>query len=85
MSKGVSKRYYKDEQSLLFIGSRIREIRLSKNITIGKLAIDCDVDYSQIGRMELGKINFSVSMLCRIAKVLQADPKDLLPPLEQIS
>ena len=44
------------------------------------LAFKCnDMDYSQINRMELGKINFSVSYLLLIAKALEVSPKKLLP------
>jgi transcriptional regulator with XRE-family HTH domain len=45
-----------------------------------ELAFKCnDMDYSQINRMELGKINFSVSYLLLIAKALEVSPKKLLP------
>ncbi len=44
------------------------------------LAFACnDKDYSQINRIELGKVNFSVSYLTLIAKVLDVTPQDLLP------
>ena len=71
--------YYKDEDALTKVGLKIREARLSKQISIERLANDCEVDTSQIGRMELGKVNFSISYLFRIAKALQIDPKELLP------
>jgi transcriptional regulator with XRE-family HTH domain len=45
-----------------------------------ELAFKCnDMDYSQINRMELGKINFSASYLLLIAKALEVSPKKLLP------
>ena len=44
------------------------------------LAFRCnDKDYSQINRVELGKVNFSVSYLTLIADALGVKPKDLLP------
>jgi len=61
------------------VGNKIREVRLSKNISQEALANDCEVDYSQVNRMELGKVNFSISYLYRIAKALNIDPKELLP------
>lgn len=76
-TKGV-RRYYKDENALKQIGNRIREIRTSKEISQENLANDCDIDYSQVNRMELGKVNFSISYLFRIAKALQVHPKELL-------
>lgn len=48
-------------------------------MSIYDLAFECEVDYSQIGRMELGKVNFTVSSLSRIAKGLKVDMNDLLP------
>ncbi|TKK66348.1 helix-turn-helix transcriptional regulator [Ilyomonas limi] len=81
MVKSNSQRYYRDEQLLAFIGAKMKEIRLSKDISIGVLAKECKVDDSQISRMEHGKVNFSMSMLYRIAEVLKVAPRDLLPPL----
>ena len=61
------------------VGDRIREIRNQKNVSIEELANDCGVDYSQVNRMELGKVNFSISYLNKIATSLGVDPKLLLP------
>ncbi len=79
MKKKVPRKYFKDEDLLVEIGNKIREIRIAKNISIEALANDCDVDYSQVNRMELGKVNFGISYLYRIAKALDVDPKKLLP------
>lgn len=46
-----------------------------------ELAFKCkcnDMDYSQINRMDLGKINFSASYFLLIAKALDVSPKKLL-------
>lgn len=49
-------------------------------MTQSELAFACnDKDYSQINRIELGKVNFSVSYLSLIAGVFNISPKDLLP------
>ncbi len=66
-TKGV-RRYYKDDYALKQIGNKIREIRTSKEISQENLANECDIDYSQVNRMELGKVNFSISYLYRFAK-----------------
>lgn len=43
------------------------------------LAFKCnDKDYSQINRVELGKVNFSVSYLLLIAEALDVNPKELV-------
>jgi transcriptional regulator with XRE-family HTH domain len=61
------------------IGEKIREIRNQKNVSIEALANECGVDYSQVNRMELGKVNFSISYLHKIASALGVNPKELLP------
>lgn len=43
------------------------------------LAYECGLEYSQINRIELGKINTSISHLFLIAKALKISPKELLP------
>ncbi|MDQ2720435.1 MAG: helix-turn-helix domain-containing protein [Bacteroidota bacterium] len=74
MKKKAKRSYFKDEEAIRRVGQRIREIRTSKKISQYNLAND----YSQINRMELGKVNFSISSLLRIAKALGVDPKDFL-------
>jgi transcriptional regulator with XRE-family HTH domain len=75
----ATKKYFIDKPLLASIGKNIREYRALKGMSIEKLAIECEVDATQIGRMELGKVNFSVSFLSKIAAALDIDPKDLLP------
>ncbi len=72
------RKYYKDDEALKLIGERIRDIRIKKKISQETLANECEIDYSQVNRMELGKVNFSISYLYRIARALNIDPKDLL-------
>jgi len=72
--------YYRDDEFLKRIGDKIRELRISKGMTQMDLAFKCnDKDYSQINRVELGKVNFSVSYLYLIAEALEVSPKTLLP------
>ncbi len=75
----TKRRYFKDEAFLTAIGIKIRTYRNQKNLSIEQLANDCEVDSTQIGRMELGKVNFSISFLSKIAYSLNVSPKELLP------
>ena len=80
MKKQIKKKYYRDDNFLKEIGCKVRELRLAKGLTQMDLAFKCnDKDYSQINRVELGKVNFSVSYLSLIAKALEVTPNDLLP------
>lgn len=74
-----NKTYYRNDDFLLKIGKRVRQLRLAKGLTQMDLAFKCnDKDYSQINRLELGKINFSVSYLLLVATALDVKPEDLL-------
>jgi transcriptional regulator with XRE-family HTH domain len=80
VKKQIKKKYYRDDIFLKEIGNKVRELRLAKGLTQMDLAFKCnDKDYSQINRVELGKVNFSVSYLSLIAKALEVTPNDLLP------
>jgi transcriptional regulator with XRE-family HTH domain len=70
--------YYTDDEALKLIGARIREFRTKKGISQESLAIDCELDYSQINRIELGKVNFGIALIYRIALELEVDVKDLM-------
>ena len=62
--------YFRDDKVLKLIGSKIRECRIKKDISQETLANECDLDHSQINRMELGKIDFRMSNFFRIARQL---------------
>lgn len=79
MKKKVVRKNFRNKELLISIGSKIRENRTSQGISQETLANECEVDYSQINRMELGKVNFNISNLYKIAEALKVDPKDFLP------
>ena len=42
------------------------------------LSYDAGMEYSQISRIELGKINTTISTLKQLADALEVEPKELL-------
>lgn len=64
---------------MLAVGQKIRSVRQAKNLSQEALANECGVDYSQINRMELGKVHFRFSYFKLLADALGCDPKELLP------
>ena len=70
--------YYRDKVLIKKLGEKIRKIRLIKKISQEDLAYSCGLEYSQVNRIELGKVNTSVSHLFLIAKALKVDPKELI-------
>ena len=79
MKRKATKKYYIDKPLIASVGKKLRDFRLSKGLSIETVADDCGVDPTQVGRMELGKVNFSISMLYKIAGALEVDAKKLLP------
>jgi len=60
------------------LGERIRDARQKKNWSQQEFADLCDLELSQINRIELGKINTSVSHLFLIAEKLGITPQELI-------
>lgn len=60
-----------DEIFIKRLGNRIRLLRESREISMQNLAYTINVEYSQISRIELGKINTSIGTLYEIAKALE--------------
>lgn len=65
------------EEICKHVGTRIREIRVVKGLTIEKLALESGIDYTQISRIELGKINTSIYQIYVITKKLEVPMKDI--------
>jgi transcriptional regulator with XRE-family HTH domain len=68
---------YRDDKTIKKFGRKLREIRQSKGISQEQLALACGLEYSQINRIELGKVNTSISHLTLIAKQLGISPREL--------
>lgn len=66
----------------LELGQRIRKARNEKNLTIQALADLVGIEYTQMSRIELGKINTSVLQVCKISRALGISMSTLLNDLE---
>ncbi len=77
--KAPKKIYYINKTALLLVGTRIREMRTAKSLSIENLANTSGMDYSQLVRMETGQVNFPISYLFRVEEALGVTPKELLP------
>ncbi|WP_417558634.1 helix-turn-helix domain-containing protein [Mesoflavibacter zeaxanthinifaciens] len=62
---------------LKVFGERIAELRKSKNLSYRKLAQRCNVDYSDISKIEKGQIKIQLPTILELAKGLDVRPKDL--------
>lgn len=65
-------------QYCIDLGSRIRELRKSKNISIEEIAYKAGIDAQNLRKYELGKQEMRVSMLKRIADAFEISVSDLV-------
>jgi transcriptional regulator with XRE-family HTH domain len=64
------------------IGARIRKLRIDNQFTLETLAFKADMDYTQLSRIELGKINTSIFQIHKIAEALNISTSAILTPLD---
>jgi transcriptional regulator with XRE-family HTH domain len=69
--------YYRDEKFIKKFGQKLREIRKARNMSQEQLALDTGFELSQIGRIERGELNTSISHVAAIAKALKVKPEEL--------
>jgi transcriptional regulator with XRE-family HTH domain len=67
-----------EEQLLIRFGNNLNSFRKSKNLTLRELSDRCRIDYSNIGKIEKGKINISLVTIVDLAIGLDIAPKKLL-------
>jgi transcriptional regulator with XRE-family HTH domain len=77
LSNFVAVRKAVNESFIIKFGLNLRKIRISKKISMQNLAYAIEVEYSQISRIELGKINTSISTVSELAKALEVPVTDL--------
>jgi transcriptional regulator with XRE-family HTH domain len=70
--------YVKDDKLLKKLGVRIKDIRKKRNITQMELGVLCNNYAEQIGRIERGQLNVTISTLNIIAKALGVKLSDMV-------
>lgn len=73
----ASSKYHRDEDFIKKFGLRLKEIRKSKGVSQEELAFRCGFELSQIGRIERGTINTSISHVATIAAALNIPASEL--------
>ena len=71
----------RNEELLKKFGEHVRQLRLAKGVTQEALSYDCDMELSQIHRIEKGKVNTTLSTLEALAKGLNTTISELLKDL----
>lgn len=70
-------KYKRDDAFLKQFGRHLKELRKKKHITQEELAYRTEMELSQIGRIERGTINTSISNVHAIALALETTPAEL--------
>jgi transcriptional regulator with XRE-family HTH domain len=60
------------------VGENLRKVRVAKGLSLRGLAKACALDYSDIGKIEKGKINIGVVKLLELSHALEITPAILL-------
>lgn len=69
--------YKRNDKAIKAFGNHLRKLRKKLGISQEELAYRTELELSQIGRIERGVINTSISNVFLIAEVLDVPPKDL--------
>lgn len=84
-SNGSVARQWEEEMTF---GSRIRELRQAKNLTLRDVAKKVKVTFTYLSKIENQKLSFgefpSDELIVRLARALDADPDELLILAEKI-
>jgi len=68
----------RNKKYLMAFGRHLRTLREKEDLSQIALALKCNIDKNQIGNLERGEKNPTITTLYAISKVLKISPKDLL-------
>ena len=64
---------YRDDQLLKKFGKNLRDIRQSKGMSQEAIAHKANIPLSQIGRIERGEINTTISTVYLLSQILEVE------------
>lgn len=67
---------YREE--VAYISRRIKELRLENKLTVQELAYRCDMERSNLSRIEAGRTNLTLKTLCAICNALNVTLRDVI-------
>jgi transcriptional regulator with XRE-family HTH domain len=62
---------------LYLFGKRIKHLRTNQNLIFRQLAQNCNIDHSDISKIEKGKKNIQLTTILELAKGLGLHPREL--------
>lgn len=67
---------YQDE--IRYISARIKELRKERMLTVQELAYRCDMERSNLSRIEAGRTNLTIKTMCIICNALNITLRDVI-------
>ncbi len=67
------------DDAIRTIASKIKQQRLAQQMTVQELAYRCEMERSNMSRIESGKVNVTVKTMCAICNALNLKLKDIIP------
>lgn len=68
----------RDEEYLVLFGENLRKLRNDKGFSQEALGLEAGIGKNQVGMIERGEVNITLSSIKRLAEALKVVPKDLL-------
>lgn len=66
------------QEEIAYICKRIRELRKQQKLTVQELAYRCDIERSNMSRIEAGRTNLTIKTLTLICNALNVTMKDIV-------
>ena len=66
------------EEELSYTTKKIRELRKERKFTVQELAYRCDIERSNMSRIEAGRTNITLKTMCLICNALNVRLKDIV-------
>ena len=70
------------EDVIKLIAQNIKKIRVSKGLSVQEVAYRCDIERSNLSRLEAGKTNMTIKTICLICNALNVEIIDLLKEIK---
>lgn len=66
------------QEEIRYISERIKYLRKESRLTVQELAYRCDMERSNLSRIEAGRTNLTVKTLCIICNALGVKLRDVI-------
>ncbi|MBP5136604.1 MAG: helix-turn-helix transcriptional regulator [Paludibacteraceae bacterium] len=67
----------KYDEELTKVVGKLKQVRIQKGLTVQELAYRCDMERSNVSRIEAGKTNITFKTLCTLCNALDLQWSDL--------